>query len=105
MTSVETINLMKTHTETFISFSYYFHVFWGSILKINIALVLLWYVIGPSSLVALVVIIIFIPVNLYFMNESNIAYIDFLSKKDERIKFINEVIDGIKVLNIIFLIT
>lgn len=97
MTSVETINLMKTHTESFINFSYYFHVFWGSVLKINIAFVLLWFLIGPSSLVALIVIIIFIPINLYFMKESNIAYIDFLSKKEERIKIINELIDGIKV--------
>lgn len=77
---------------------------WSAPLQIALALYFLWGILGPSVLAGLAVMIVLIPVNGLIANRVKTLQIRQMKYKDERVKLMNEVLNGIKVSyhNLIF---
>ncbi|KAF2879992.1 hypothetical protein ILUMI_26180, partial [Ignelater luminosus] len=96
----EMINLMAVDAQTFNELMPYINIIWSSPLEIALALYFLWQILGPSALTGLAVMIILIPVNGAIVKRLSVVQFKQLAKKDERVKIINEVLNGIKVLKL-----
>lgn len=73
---------------------------WSAPLQISLAIYFLWQILGPSVLSGLAVMIILIPVNGVIANKAKNLQIKQMKNKDERVKLMNEILNGIKVLKV-----
>ena len=78
----------------------YFHTLWSAPLQIAICLFFLWQVLGVSSLAGLAVMILMIPLNGYIAKKMKALQEKQMAQKDNRIKEMNEVLNGIKVIKL-----
>lgn len=96
----EIVNLMSVDAQKFVELTAYLNMIWSAPLQIILALYFLWGVLGPSVLAGLAVMIILIPINGFIANKVKILQIKQMKNKDERVKLMNEVLSGIKVLKL-----
>ncbi|CAF1078170.1 unnamed protein product [Brachionus calyciflorus] len=97
-TTGEILNLMQVNTHIFVELSMYGHQVWSGPIKIIVASVLLWYYIGPAVFAGLGVIVILAPLNSFFMTKYSKAETEKLKHKDAKMKILNEILNGIKVI-------
>jgi ABC-type multidrug transport system fused ATPase/permease subunit len=76
------------------------HEFWSTPLQIAIALYLLWAQLGVATLAGLGLMIFLIPINGYITGKIRFITSRLMTHKDQRIKLINEMLNGIKVLKL-----
>jgi ATP-binding cassette, subfamily C (CFTR/MRP), member 1 len=76
----------------------YLNMIWSAPLQIALALYFLWQLLGPSVLAGLAVMIILIPINGFIANKAKKLQIKQMKNKDERVKMMNEILSGIKVI-------
>ena len=76
----------------------YFQLFWSAPLQIVLSLIFLYLTMGPSIFAGVAVMILLIPVNSIVASINKRLQIKQMSFKDSRVKLINEVLNGIKVL-------
>ncbi|KAK7866925.1 hypothetical protein R5R35_001662 [Gryllus longicercus] len=96
----EIVNLMSVDAQRFMDLTAYLSMLWSAPLQIALALYFLWDTLGPSVLAGLAVMIILIPVNGVVANRVKVLQIRQMKNKDERVKLMNEVLSGIKVLKL-----
>lgn len=96
----EIVNLMSVDAQKFIELTAYLNMIWSAPLQIILAIYFLWDILGPSVLAGLAVMIIMIPINGYIANKVKSLQIKQMKNKDERVKLMNEVLSGIKVLKL-----
>ncbi|KAI8125135.1 Multidrug resistance-associated protein 1 [Lucilia cuprina] len=96
----EIVNLMAVDAQRFMDLTTYLNMLWSAPLQIGLALFFLWQLLGPSVLAGLAVMIILIPVNGVIANRIKTYQIRQMKYKDERVKLMNEVLSGIKVLKL-----
>ncbi|CAH0555484.1 unnamed protein product [Brassicogethes aeneus] len=96
----EIVNLMAVDAQKFVEFTAYINMIWSAPLQICLSLYFLWYELGPSVLAGLAVMIVLIPVNGFIANKVKILQIKQMKNKDERVKLMNEILSGIKVLKL-----
>lgn len=96
----EIVNLMSVDAQRFMELTAYLNMIWSAPLQIALSLYFLWEILGPSVLAGLAVMIILIPVNGYIANKVKTLQIKQMKNKDERVKLMNEVLSGIKVLKL-----
>lgn len=75
----------------------FINLLWSAPLQIALALYFLWGVLGPSVLAGLAVIIVLMPFNGVLAGLQEKLQSKLMHHKDERIKLMNEVLNGIKV--------
>lgn len=83
----------------FMDLTAYISMIWSAPLQIALALYFLWAILGPSVLAGLGVMIILIPINAVIANKAKTYQMKQMKNKDERVKLMNEVINGVKVSN------
>lgn len=96
----EIVNLMSVDAQRFMELTAYLNMIWSAPLQIALSLYFLWDVLGPSVLAGLAVMIILIPVNGFIANKVKTLQIKQMKNKDERVKLMNEVLSGMKVLKL-----
>ncbi|XP_054264491.1 ATP-binding cassette sub-family C member 3-like [Macrosteles quadrilineatus] len=96
----EVVNLMAVDAQRCADFAPFAHMLWTSPITIAVALYFLWQILGPSTLAGLAVMIIIIPVNSFIANKVKFLQMKQMKYKDERVKLMNEVLSGIKVLKL-----
>ncbi|KAL6447244.1 hypothetical protein ACFW04_001485 [Cataglyphis niger] len=96
----EIVNLMSVDAQRFMDLTAYINMIWSAPLQIALALYFLWEILGPAVLAGLAVMIILIPVNGLIANKVKTLQIRQMKNKDERVKLMNEVLNGIKVLKL-----
>ncbi|XP_018568578.1 multidrug resistance-associated protein 1 isoform X9 [Anoplophora glabripennis] len=96
----EIVNLMSVDAQKFIELTAFLNMIWSAPLQIILSLYFLWYELGPSVLAGLAVMIILIPVNGFIANKVKTLQIKQMKNKDERVKLMNEILSGIKVLKL-----
>ena len=96
----EIVNLMSVDAQRFMDVTAYVNMIWSAPLQIALALYFLWGILGPSVLSGLAVMIILIPVNALIAGKVRNLQIKQMKNKDERVKLMNEVLNGIKVLKL-----
>ncbi|XP_075974899.1 multidrug resistance-associated protein 1-like isoform X2 [Anticarsia gemmatalis] len=93
----EIVNLMSTDVDRFSDLTF-INLIWSAPLQISLALYFLWGVLGPSVLAGLAVIVVLMPFNGMFARKQQTLFAKLMKYKDERIKLMNEILNGIKVL-------
>lgn len=76
------------------------NVIWSALMSILISLVLLWLQLGSASLAGVLIMIILIPFTTITQNKSKAKQTQRLRKQDKRVKTINELLNGIKVVKL-----
>lgn len=96
----EIVNLMTVDAQSFMTMATYFNMLWSAPLQIGVALYFLWEILGPSVLAGLAVLIVLLPVNGFIANKYQALEAIQMKNKDERVKMMNEILNGIKVLKL-----
>ena len=76
----------------------YFNMLWSAPLQIVLCIAFLWQILGPSVLAGLLVMILLIPVNGFIAVKAKALQVKQMKEKDNRVKMMNEILQGIKVL-------
>nr|CAD7454509.1 unnamed protein product [Timema tahoe] len=95
----EIVNLLTVDTQRFLDPSYLI-MFFSAPLQFVLALYFLWDILGPSVLAGVGVMIFLIPVNGFIANKAKSLQILQMKSKDKRVKLMNEILNGIKVLKL-----
>ncbi|XP_012271250.1 multidrug resistance-associated protein 1 isoform X2 [Orussus abietinus] len=96
----EIVNLMSVDAQRFMDVTAYVNLLWSAPLQIALALYFLWQTLGPSVLAGLAVMIILLPVNAMIASKGRSLQIRQMKSKDQRVKLMNEILNGIKVLKL-----
>ncbi|XP_077285788.1 multidrug resistance-associated protein 1-like [Arctopsyche grandis] len=96
----EIVNLMSVDVQKFNHLMKYLNMLWSAPLQIMLSLYFLWKILGPSIFSGLIVIVILIPINAVLVRRWETIQTDQMESKDKRIKLINEILNGIKVLKL-----
>ncbi|XP_061492311.1 ATP-binding cassette sub-family C member 2 isoform X2 [Rhineura floridana] len=96
----EMVNLMSVDAQRFMDFTNFVHLLWSAPLQIVLSVVFLWLELGPSVLAGIGVMILLIPVNAVLVTKARAIQMKNMKYKDERMKIMNEIISGIKILKL-----
>ncbi|KAM8924619.1 ATP-binding cassette sub-family C member 2 [Pelodytes ibericus] len=96
----ETVNLMSADAQRFMDLTNFIHLLWSSPLQIAISIVFLWQELGVSVLAGLAVMILLIPVNAVLATKSKTLQVKNMKNKDKRMKIMNEILSGMKILKL-----
>ncbi|KAG8323926.1 Canalicular multispecific organic anion transporter 1 [Homalodisca vitripennis] len=96
----EVVNLMAVDAQRCSDFAQYIHYIWTAPISICVALYFLWNLLGISTLAGLAVMLIVMPINSVIANKMKVLQAKQMQLKDERVKLVNEILNGIKVLKL-----
>ncbi|KAG8247923.1 Canalicular multispecific organic anion transporter 1 [Homalodisca vitripennis] len=96
----EVVNLMAVDAQRCADFAPFMHFLWTAPIIIIVALYFLWQILGVATLAGLVVMLIIVPFNGFVANKMKKFQTQQMKLKDERVKIINEILSGIKVLKL-----
>ncbi|XP_066560841.1 ATP-binding cassette sub-family C member 3 isoform X2 [Amia ocellicauda] len=96
----EIVNLMSVDAQRFMDLTTFLNMLWSAPLQIFIALYLLWQYLGPAVLAGVAVMILLIPLNAAIAMKTRAFQVELMQYKDARIKLMNEILNGIKVLKL-----
>ncbi|XP_049760894.1 multidrug resistance-associated protein 1 isoform X2 [Elephas maximus indicus] len=96
----EIVNLMSVDAQRFMDLATYINMIWSAPLQVILALYLLWLNLGPSVLAGVAVMILMVPLNAVMAVKTKTYQVAHMKSKDNRIKLMNEILNGIKVLKL-----
>ncbi|NXQ53258.1 MRP1 protein, partial [Anthoscopus minutus] len=96
----EIVNLMSVDAQRFMDLATYINMIWSAPLQVLLALYLLWQNLGPPVLAGVAVMILLIPINAVMAMKTKTYQVAQMKSKDNRIKLMNEILNGIKVLKL-----
>ncbi|KAL5238885.1 hypothetical protein ACI65C_006295 [Semiaphis heraclei] len=96
----EIVNLMAVDAHRFVYLTTYLNMIWSAPFQIALAIYFLWLSLGPSVLAGLFVMIVLIPINGIVAAKARNLQIKQMKNKDQRVKLMNEILSGIKVLKL-----
>nr|XP_056722202.1 multidrug resistance-associated protein 1-like [Euleptes europaea] len=96
----EIVNLMSVDAQRFMDLATYINMVWSAPLQVILALGLLWENLGPSVLAGVAVMLLLVPVNAVIAMKTKTYQVAHMKSKDNRIKLMNEILNGIKVLKL-----
>ncbi|XP_052405181.1 multidrug resistance-associated protein 1 isoform X3 [Carassius gibelio] len=96
----EIVNLMSVDAQRFMDLITYINMIWSAPLQVILALYFLWQNLGPSVLAGVAVMVLMVPLNAVIAMKTKTYQVAQMKSKDNRIKLMNEVLNGIKVLKL-----
>uniref|UniRef100_A0AAQ4P877 ATP-binding cassette, sub-family C (CFTR/MRP), member 3 n=1 Tax=Gasterosteus aculeatus aculeatus TaxID=481459 RepID=A0AAQ4P877_GASAC len=97
----EVVNLMSVDAQRFMDLTTFLNMLWSAPLQIMLALYFLWQNLGPSVLAGVAVMVMLIPLNAVIAMKTRAYQVGAqMQHKDSRIKLMNEILNGIKVLKL-----
>ncbi|XP_075949230.1 ATP-binding cassette sub-family C member 3 isoform X1 [Anarhichas minor] len=96
----EVVNLMSVDAQRFMDLTTFLNLLWSAPLQIMLALYFLWQNLGPSVLAGVAVMVMLIPLNAVIAMKTRAYQVEQMQHKDARIKLMNEILNGIKVLKL-----
>ena len=100
MTVGDATNLIAVDCQRFIDVTFFLNHIWASPLLIVLCLVQLWSILGPSSLAGFTVILVLVPIQWVITKKMKAVQGTLMQDKDKRIKLVDEILSGIKVLKL-----
>uniref|UniRef100_H2YLY5 Multidrug resistance-associated protein 1 n=1 Tax=Ciona savignyi TaxID=51511 RepID=H2YLY5_CIOSA len=94
----EVVNLMSVDAQRFMDLMTYLNTVWSGPFQIILAMYFLWQYLGAAVLAGLGVMLLLIPINALIARKTHQLQVRQMKLKDERIKLMNEILNGIKVL-------
>ncbi|GAV06290.1 hypothetical protein RvY_16304 [Ramazzottius varieornatus] len=99
-TSAEIVNLMTVDAQRFTTSPVFVHSLWGCLLQLVICVYLLYQIIGPSVFAGIGAMLLTIPMVGIVMRKIRGLEANQLTEKDARMKVMNEILNGIKILKL-----
>ncbi|KAG8192593.1 hypothetical protein JTE90_015226 [Oedothorax gibbosus] len=99
-TTGEIVNLMSVDSQRFMDLMTYLNLVWSAPLQIIVAIAMLYRVLGVSVFAGLAASILLIPLNGFLVSQIKNKQTKQMQLKDERVKLVNEVLSGIRVLKL-----
>ncbi|XP_034754338.1 canalicular multispecific organic anion transporter 1 [Etheostoma cragini] len=96
----ETVNLMSADAQRFNDVTNFIHLLWSCPLQILMSIGFLWIELGPSVLAGLAVMVLMVPINGLLATKARKFQIENMKFKDKRLKIMNEILNGIKILKL-----
>ncbi|XP_029311727.1 canalicular multispecific organic anion transporter 2 isoform X4 [Cottoperca gobio] len=96
----EVVNLMSVDAQRFMDLTTFLNMLWSAPLQIMLALYFLWQNLGPSVMAGVAVMVMLIPFNAVIAMKTRAYQVEQMQYKDSRIKLMNEILNGIKVLKL-----
>lgn len=96
----EIVNLMAVDAHRFFEMIPYLHIAWSGPLVVGISVFLLWRYLGAAAFVGLVVMIMLVPISAFIATQLKNLQAKQMKVKDERVKLMNEILSGMKVLKL-----
>ncbi|XP_061083753.1 ATP-binding cassette sub-family C member 2-like isoform X1 [Conger conger] len=96
----ETVNLMSADAQRFNDVTNSIQQLWSCPLQIALAIMFLWLELGPSTLAGLAVMVLMVPINGLLATKSRGFQMENMKYKDNRMKIMNEMLNGIKTLKL-----
>ncbi|WAQ96712.1 MRP3-like protein [Mya arenaria] len=96
----EIVNLMSVDAQRFNDMMTNIHMIWSGPVQITISIIFLWRTLGPSIMAGVGVMVVMIPLNAVVANKVKEYQVQQMNLKDKRIKMMNEILNGIKVLKL-----
>lgn len=96
----EIVNLMSIDANRFMEFVVVLNDLWSTPIQITIAINFLWNQLGIATIAGIVVMILLIPINAFVSGKMRYIHLQVMKFKDKRIKLMNEILNGIKVLKL-----
>lgn len=100
MTAGEIVNLMAIDAQRFFELMPNFHILWTGPILILVCIYMLWQYLGIAVISGLLVTISTVPLSIWIAFKLKQLQIDQMKIKDERIKFMSEILNGMKVLKL-----
>lgn len=99
-TTGEIVNLMSVDAHSFFDMMNYIHVVWSGPIVMGLAIYLLWRYLGVAVFAGLAVMIIMFPITAVIATKLQVLQTKNMEVKDERVKSMNEILSGMKVLKL-----
>uniref|UniRef100_A0A8C5JW94 MRP2 protein n=1 Tax=Junco hyemalis TaxID=40217 RepID=A0A8C5JW94_JUNHY len=96
----ETVNLMSADAQRFMDMANFIHQLWSCPLQIILSIVFLWLELGPSVLAGIATLLLLLPINAFLAAKAKTIQERNMKNKDERMKIMTEVLNGIKILKL-----
>ncbi|ESN93302.1 hypothetical protein HELRODRAFT_115686 [Helobdella robusta] len=97
----EILNLATVDTQKLVDLVSMLNYLWSAPIQIGLAVYFLWQLVGPSVLAGVAMVILMLPVNALVAKMCRrFQVIDQMKFKDARIRMMNEVINGIKLIKL-----
>ncbi|KAG5854427.1 multidrug resistance-associated protein 1-like [Anguilla rostrata] len=94
----EIVNLVSADTQKLMDFVVYFNAVWLAPIEIALCLFFLWQHLGPSALAGITTVILIFPLNGFIAKKRSKLQEVQMKYMDGRIKLMNEILNGIKIL-------
>jgi ABC-type multidrug transport system fused ATPase/permease subunit len=78
--------------------THHLHTFWSTPFQVTLALILLFQTLGIAALPGLIIMLSFLPISTFASHFQRRFQTKQMQLKDERIKMVNEILSGIKVV-------
>ncbi|CAI4222958.1 unnamed protein product [Auanema sp. JU1783] len=98
--SSRVVNLISVDLESLSVAAPFFHASWSSVVEISIAMLFIFHILGSAFFGAVIVMIAYIPVNVVVNIVSKRLQSAQMKVRDKRIKFVKEILSGIKVVKL-----
>lgn len=99
-TTGEIVNLMSNDAQKFMELMVFLNMLWSAPYQIALALYFLWELLGVAVLSGVGIMVLMVPINGFLAAYSKKLQTRQMKHKDERIKLMNEVLGGMKVLKL-----
>lgn len=96
----EVVNLMAVDAQRFFELVSYVHILWSGPLIIGIAIYLIWLQLSYGVIAGIVVMILITPLSGIIATKLRDLQVIQMKIKDERVKSMNEILNGMKVLKL-----
>ena len=94
----QSVNLIQLDTQNIQDVLSYLNLAWATPMAIILSFYSLWGLLGPSCMAGLGVLLLLVPINAYLKNKMKDYNRATMKLKDSRIKTMNEILDGMKVM-------
>ncbi|KAK6765506.1 hypothetical protein RB195_025428 [Necator americanus] len=99
-TTGEIVNLMSVDIQRLQDMTTFVMLFWSAPLQILLSVIFLWRILGVAVIAGLAILVTMVPLNSYISVKMRECHIKQMKQKDERMKLMSEVLNGIKVLKL-----
>nr|XP_033798422.1 multidrug resistance-associated protein 1-like isoform X2 [Geotrypetes seraphini] len=99
-TTGELVNMMSSDAQQLMDLTVNLHLLWSAPFQILMATIFLWQELGVSVLAGVAVLVLVIPINAFVASKIKLLKKSHLKNKDQRVKLLNEILHGIKILKL-----
>ncbi|CAF0762037.1 unnamed protein product [Brachionus calyciflorus] len=94
------VNILAVDAHSFQDSTHHLTMAWSCLFSIGLAMFMLWQQLGIAAIAGFLTMVVLLPLNSIFLNKRKILQVKKLKYQDSRVKTINELLSGIKIIKL-----